>query len=273
MNIKEELYVTLHDKYLFESFSKEEYQGIRGGMAGRLSFDGVPLGSSNASCPRKALLRANNVEEAPSLSSYLTFETGTHWEKLFGELKGSQKIKNFRQDVKVLTEDGFSGSVDAVGEINGKLTVFELKSVSSLSSFEKVFINREIPDSYISQCVSYMNAMKASDGYIVFASFIYASQAYLTAGIQRKLGKVLPDITQFKVLLKNDDVFINDEFYCSYRNIKAHADVVAESIRTKKPYPIRPDRDMCFFCPFKTVCDEFDRDNSIDFINKCRSVL
>ncbi len=195
-----------------------------------------------------------------SLTSFMTWEVGFGWENLFEKIKTSPRISNLEKDKKVEGKYGFRGSIDIFANLDGEPTVFELKSVSSVSSFEKVFINRNPPDSYISQCAAYMLATGAKQGFLVFGFFSYVGKEYMTAGTRAKLGeKLAPDITEFKITIENDDILIDGQFHCPVSAIERHQEVVTNSLKTGTPYPIRSQGGMCFFCPFKKVCDSLDR--------------
>ena len=273
--LKEILYEECLGNWLEKRMLEEETPNIRGGMSGRLLPDDTPIGSSEQSCPRVALLRYHGVSKKPSLTSFMTWEIGFGWENLFEKIKTSPRISNLEKDKKVEGKYGFRGSIDIFANLDGEPTVFELKSVSSVSSFEKVFINRNPPDSYISQCAAYMLATGAKQGFLVFGFFSYVGKEYMTAGTRAKLGeKLAPDITEFKITIENDDILIDGQFHCPVSVIERHQEVVTDSLKTGIPYPIRSQGGMCFFCPFKKVCDSLDRGEiNGDFVEQCRKAL
>ncbi len=135
--LKEILYEECLGNWLEKRMLEEETPNIRGGMSGRLLPDDTPIGSSEQSCPRVALLRYQGVSKKPSLTSFMTWEVGFGWENLFEKIKTSPRISNLEKDKKVEGKYGFRGSIDIFANLDGEPTVFELKSVSSVSSFEK----------------------------------------------------------------------------------------------------------------------------------------
>lgn len=259
-------------KKAFES----PHMGPRGGMSGRLLEDGTPVGSSEQSCPRRALLRSREVEPKIDLRARLTFMVGFSWERAFESIAKSPRVSEAQVDAKV-SKGSFAGSIDLLAKVDGVLTVFELKSISSLGSYEKTLSLFTVPDSYISQCVSYMLAVGAPQGYIVFYCALSASSSYMTAGAQRRLGTVKPTIRQVFIQVDKESIWVDGNWYAALEGIKEHQRVVYESIQSGKPYPIRPrDRDrgsLCAWCPFQKACAAWELDNSLDFIELSKQCL
>jgi hypothetical protein len=277
VNIEDELYKVWTAEDNLKSMTEEPYQGLRGGNSGRIREDGTPIGSSDSSCPRRALLRAYGVEAPHDMTSLLTFRNGFAWEKEFESLAKSPRVTEFKTDVKVSAK-GFAGSVDAIANIDGKPIVFELKTLNSLSAYEKVLSLYLVPDSYICQIANYMLATKIPDGLIVFRFISWVPNRYLTAGSQLKLGEVRPKIKQIAVSVDKEWVSVEGNRKFPTEQLHLHKQVVLESIKTKKPYPIRlqdeEGKSGCYFCPFKAVCDKNDLDpDNFDFIQRAKESL
>lgn len=277
MNIEEELYRIWTAEDNLKSMTEEPFQGLRGGNSGRIIDDGTPVGSSDSSCPRRALLRANGVEAPHDMTSLLTFRNGFAWEREFESLAKSPRVTNFQTDVKVSSK-GFAGSVDAIATVDGVPTVFELKTINSLSAYEKVLSLFLVPDSYLSQLANYMVATKITAGLLVFRFISWVPNRYLTAGSQLKLGDVKPKIKQISVSVDKEWVSVEGNRCFPAAQLKAHKEAVLESIATKKPYPIRfrhtDGTSGCGFCPFRAVCDQNDLDpSSFDFIKRAKESL
>jgi len=247
-------------------------RAVRGGNAGIVNDQGVPIASDSGSCPRMAFLRSHGVQGPLNFTSYLTFSLGYAFEAFFEKLRDSSKLKTLDSQVPVsLPIEGsdipFQGTADFVLTFhNGYQVVADTKSVSSLRSFHSTFVERKLKLNYVAQLVSYMQALGINHGLLVAASFLYVPTDWMTAGKQRAVGrKVEPDIAVFDLRLLSDGVITIDgaPFEYTLRDIQRHRETVAQAIQRNEPPRIRPVAPVggwnpCGLCPFANACTTWE---------------
>ena len=250
---------------------------VRGGNSGVYTEHGETIADSPGQCLRMVSLRAYGLSEPISLKTQLTFHLGFAWETLFEKLlRASDRVKNVQVQVPVkeLDENNpvpWTGTADFVAEIDGKLTLFDTKSISSLNSYTDAFFGDKVKVSYVAQMVRYMHAMKISQGFLVYASFIYVGKANVTAGQYRKIGEksAVPDILSVAISIIDDDIYVNGfDWDYTLTDVLEHTKKAQEHIHCETVEQLRPvstnDFSPCYSCYFNKACSKFEATGASD---------
>ncbi len=257
---------------------------LRGGNSGLL-INGQIYGSSE-SCLRKILLRAHGIEKAPDELSKYIFEIGHLNEKFFCKglaAAGKEFIEEKPVVVPITDRVNFCGHSDVV--LDSETLVYELKSVTSKHTYDKIFKKRDIraKTQYLAQCLSYMLAFEYSLGKIAFTS--YKSQNYTSKTKTHCIpyyAEVIVDIqdyleepstanlnyekTEFDLeILPSGIVAIDgEETQLHVQAVWDFQEAAAKVLEDVSIYPTRPVQASpshwgeCGFCPFKNICDRWE---------------
>jgi CRISPR/Cas system-associated exonuclease Cas4 (RecB family) len=223
---------------------------VRGGNSAFFK-DGKFHSHDQSGCPRQVLLRAHGIE-APvdDLRTQKTFNIGFLNEELFVKhyMQGLFTSTDHAINEPITEKVNFEGHADVVTED----LVFELKSVTSKSTWEQV--SKGKPKlSNIAQCVNYMLSQRVQKGYLVYSLYAYVQ------------GLELPDIF-FEIFIDNDgNILLNgNQTGYSLTDIVSDRHTKAKVLENNEVYPERPvnptgKQSPCFYCPFQSVCDKWDK--------------
>jgi hypothetical protein len=206
-------------------------------------------------------------EPTDNIRTKKTFAIGHINEKLF--------VEHYLSDSFIRTEALISEPITALtnfeghADIEAEGLIFELKSVTSNNTWKQVMAGKP-KIANLAQLTSYMLSRRVSEGYLVYSLFAYV------AGID------LPDVF-FKVSIDNEgEILVNSkatgfslEHIVSDRRNKA---MVLENDIVYGERPVNPggEKSPCFYCPFKTVCDSWDKKEittTSQFIGKAQEVI
>jgi hypothetical protein len=238
---------------------------VRGGNSAFFK-DGRFITHDQSGCPRMVLLRHHGVE-APvgDIRTQKTFNIGYMNEDLFVKhwLPNTPTLIDGAVREPVLDEVDFVGHID----VQTADVVFELKSVSSRSTWDLVK-KGGYKVGNLAQCVNYMLAKQVTKGYLVYSLYAYVA------------GLELPDIFIEITIDDNGNILVNDkQTGFSLENIVADRTEKAKVLRDDSIFPERPvnqdGTSSCKYCPFKTVCDAFDKGkvkSTDSFLKKAKEV-
>jgi hypothetical protein len=247
---------------------------VRGGNSGVVTPQGEVFADSPGQCLRNITLRAYGISEPISLKTQITFHLGYAWEQLFEKLlKASDGVTDVQTQLNVREEGSipWSGTADFVATVNGRKTLFDTKSISSLNSYVSVFFDGKVKVSYVAQMVRYMTALNISQGYLVYASFLYVGKGNVTAGQYRKMGEVSanPDIKAVQISIVGDEISV-DGFPWDYTltDVLEHTKRAQNNLHNEIVEPYRPcatgDFSPCYSCHFNKACATFEASGSKD---------
>jgi len=240
---------------------------VRGSNSGFFK-DGKFHSDSQVSCPRITLTRRYGVEEpVDNIRTQKTFALGHLNEELF--------IKHYLADAFVKREaeirEPITENIDFVGHVDVEIEglLFELKSVSSNNTW-KIVKDGGYKVSNLAQAVSYMFSRQLQTGYLVYSLYAYV------AGID--LPDVFLEITidaEGEILVNNKKTGYSLEHIVLDRQTKA---MVLENDLVYPERPVNPkgDKSPCYYCPFKTVCDKWDKkeiSTTQEFINETKEIV
>lgn len=230
--------------------------------------DGRTHSDSQVGCPRITLLRRHGIEEpTDNIRTQKTFAIGHLNEELF--------VKHYLADSFIRKEnevvEPITDSVDFTGHIDIETEgmIFELKSVTSNNTWKQVLAGKPKLVN-LAQIVSYMLSRRVSEGWLVYSLYAYV------AGID------LPDVF-FKITIDTEgEILVNSKKTgFSLEHIVLDRQTKAEVLENDIVYNERPvnpggDKHPCFYCPFKTVCDSWDKKEittTSQFLQKSQEVI
>lgn len=267
-----------------------QYQ-VRGGNSGFLQ-NGVVITSDATSCLRRALLRHHKIEEPKNGKTQKVFGIGAlnenWWENYFKQKNITYvKEKPFIEAVTALSD--FCGHSDFVVEDPDIGTcVYELKSVTSQNTYNKVFKKSEYKLANLAQAVNYMVAQETDKGRLVYSSYIEAVEykdldMYSLEDIIEKIDLITPEHKIFEINIKeNGKIFIDGQFSSfSIQDVLAHRNETARLLELNQVAPDGPQNissgmfdSPCGFCPFKVVCNKSVKSMSTeDFLTQCKEIV
>lgn len=223
---------------------------VRGGNSAFFKDGNFYTYDSNG-CPRSVLLRAHGIEEpVDDIRTQKTFSLGYLNEDLFVKnyVAHIPHCTDYAIDEPVTEKINFEGHADVVTED----LVFELKSVSSRNTWDR--IKKGKPKiSNVAQCVNYMLSRQVQRGFLVYSLYAYVQ------------GLELPDIF-FEITIDNDGNILVNNKETGYHldHIVQDRQQKARVLEDNTVFPKRPvsepgDKSPCFYCPFKSVCDQWDK--------------
>lgn len=239
---------------------------VRGGNSAFFK-DGKFISHDQNGCPRIVLLRSHGVEDPKDdPRTQKTFNLGYMNEELFVKhwLANTPHLVDGEVSEPILPEVDFEGHID----VQTEHVVFELKSVSSRSTWDLVSKKGSYKIGNLAQAVNYMVAKQVTKGYLVYSLYAYLQ------------GLSLPDIFIKINIDDNGRILVNNkktEF--SVENIIQDRTQKAIALRDDAVYHSRPvtvdGEPSCKYCPFNTVCDAWDSGKigtTKEFINKAEEV-
>lgn len=242
-------------------------KSVRGGNSAFFK-DGLFHTDGDQGCPRRVLLRSYGVEPpVGDIRTQKTFNVGFLNEELFVKhyLPGILTSLDHAISEPITKNINFEGHADVVT----KDLVFELKSVTSKSTWDKV--KKGKPKlSNVAQCVNYMLSRQTQKGYLVYSLYAYVD------------GINLPDVffeitidNEGEILLNGKSTGYNLEHTVLDRQTKAR---VLEDDVVFPERPVNPggDKSPCFYCPFKAVCDQWDKakiNTTQEFLEKAKETV
>lgn len=261
---------------------------VRGGMSGFVR-NGVTWGSDPASCLRRALLRHHKIEEVPNEKSQKVFAIGHLNEELF-ERGLKERGVTYQKELELsepVTEDSeFCGHSDYVVDEDFGKCVYELKSVTSKNTYKKVFDKGEPKLSNLAQCINYMLSVESTRGRLVYTSYMDAIEysdidLYNKKDILDMCQDIVPESRVFEVEIDAEGKILVDkkEIDFTLQDVIEHRRASANVLEKNLVFPDRPQpsemyNSVCAFCPFRSVCDEWDNTESTEtFLNKCKEKL
>ena len=254
---------------------------VRGGNSGFLK-NGTIYGSSN-SCLRIILLRDQGIEYQPTTQAdwerqQMTFNLGfanENFHKAYFEKMGWRYEADVGIQASVIKGVEYGGHADFIVRKPEK-TVYELKSISSTSSYEKVIKKGQYKIENLAQTVNYMIAFEIPVGVLRYSSFIYHN-----GGKDKKIAPVSRD---FNITLSEEGDIVIDGTPTVFNvsHVMEHRKEAARYLKKVEVYPDRPqafydgDFDPCGLCPFLNLCNSFDKKEiktSKEYIDKARDFV
>lgn len=267
-----------------------QYQ-VRGGNSGFLQ-NGIVITSDATSCLRRALLRHHKIEEPKNAKTQKVFGIGAlneNWWEGYFKQNGLvyTKEKPFIEVVTPLSD--FCGHSDFVVEDpNVGTCVYELKSVTSQNTYNKVFKKSEYKIANLAQAVNYMLAQETSYGRLVYSSYIEAVEyknldMYSMEDIIEMIDLIIPEHKIFEIKIADDGKINVDGAFSSFyvKDILAHRNETARLLENNQVAPDGPQNissgmfdSPCGFCPFKAVCNKSVKSmRTEDFLTQCKEIV
>lgn len=227
-----------------------KYQ-VRGGNSAFFKDGNFHAGDANG-CPRSVLLRHHGVEmPVGDIRTQKTFNIGFMNEELF--------VKHYMKEIPHLTDyeicEPITENTDFVGhsDVVTDKVVFELKSVSSRSTWDLVTKKNTPKLGNLAQTVNYMVSRETQQGYLVYSLYAYVA------------GLALPD-KFFDVTIDNDGNVLVDSNQTGYtvEHIIADRQMKARVLENNEVFPVKPvnptsSQSPCHYCPFQGLCDKWDK--------------
>lgn len=259
---------------------------LRGGNAGLIRNNFI-YSDGEQGCLRKALLRHHGVQSPISPDTQKVFNVGFYNEE-FHSARYLTENKQFEADKEVVfnitDKVQFCGHIDFFS--NGS-TPEEHKSITSMNTHNLVFRDGKYKLDNLTQLVTYMVALEATEGELTYTSFVEAIQyknipKYTWEEIEEKLKAITPQIKTFKVSISEDGQFSIDavpiDLYIS--NVVDFWREGANMLEHNLVHPQRPMSDKkfgspCDFCPLTNVCSKWESNPSTteNFINDSKKEL
>ena len=262
---------------------------LRGGNSVGYIRNGVLVGDSSSSCLRKVLLRSEGIQESVlSNQTQNVFALGHLSEKFFLE-SAKDFLGKYEVELKVIDnlikdEVDFEGHSDVCSES----TVYELKSVTSKNTYNKVFKHGQAKTENIIQLVNYMISLEKEDGLLVYTSYCDVLD-YKTIGdltweqVELLANESSKEQKGFSVKILQDGTITVDgeSIEVTISEILEFRTRAAEVLFNNTVYLDRPSslKDSmfppCYGCVCNQVCDEFEskRFTTEEFINKCKEII
>lgn len=262
LDIKAEIEKAYNAKRARES--QERLGIVSGGNAGVQTADGTFVCGSSSSCPRIVLLRANGIQGHINFASILTFESGFAVERAFEYLSGSDQFQNWRSQErleKVLPSGTkWYGTPDFSATVNGKLVIFDTKSLNSVSVFIDFIRNEETKIEYIAQLSLYMYEKVSKWGFLAACTTPWVSEKFLTAGTKEKTGgSIKPDLYLLPLVINGNELkFRGKVLEFTMEDVLRHRDTCGELVKTRTVGPRPKDKKPCWGCDFRHACDLYD---------------
>ena len=260
---------------------------IYGGNSGVL-INGNPYSSDANSCIRRIMLRADGIEEGIDFRAKITFSIGNAIEDTYAEYlasEGNQIEKSVRN--RRLLEEELNGKPCEMWDetdimVNG--VPYEVKSVSSTSMWEKIFLLEEPKWDNIVQAFHHMVINKKYEGMLVYISTIYHKKTFKKENVRVSAG----DLQFFKLEFdkKTGRASVNGRNYpfkakdlilwqhwavaslafrdWTARTPKYYGDILDLGGSKYKKDDTNP---VCHWCSFKKECESSN--SYVEFKNKC----
>jgi hypothetical protein len=240
-------------------------------------------------CPRIILLRANDIEMPIQPQTKKTFALGHVNEEIFIEnyikpLNAKYDVeKEFTRTTKEGTFEVGHSDVIAYNIDTNEPRVFELKSVSSINSHKNYVLKDDYKIDNLAQLINYMHMAQASEGYLVYSSFIWGDYFKPKSGFAEieeayNSGRLVTDkfnmtdkgiqITPadkfYKVTFDNDfNILIDDKLSgLNKKDVLRHKVLVSKILKEQEVYSDLPESltnySPCTYCNFRPVCAKFN---------------
>jgi hypothetical protein len=281
---------------------------LRGAHSALITSTGVILGSQNA-CLRAAFLReyAEEVDGfrlQPDLRASITFGLGHTIEDVFESRLKTSGINYTKEKLIVdpITDKvNFCGHMDFVNEDEGY--PYELKSISSTNTAEKVLIYSKPKLENLMQLSCYMVAMGADKAKLCYGNMVY----HKWVGVEEEVWDHAKALKHASVICQKDrlskaltiriepcfkifEISIDSEGIVSYDNhrtsisvedIVRYREEAAKYLETKtfptlRPEPIEGDFPVCYSCKWKNECKAWDEgvfSNEEDLLSNAKKKL
>lgn len=244
--------------------NKKEFRGGNSAIV----VNGVVIATSNG-CPRIILLRSEVGQPEPDLRTKATFMLGEMSEKYVEYCWKKSGIADLQTDVEV--REKISDNVDLVGHIDAikEGMIYEEKSISSTSVYEKVFKKGVHKAENVIQLCQYLLAKEQTEGRLLYTNYIYHEGS--------KPGEQREFVVKIK---KNGVILVNRcEQFFGVNNILEHREIAREVLENnkiwpKRPEPIEPPWSPCNGCWAKEACDNWEQSqDDARFLETCKKII
>jgi len=196
---------------------KPKVQAIYGGNAGVL-VKGVPYASDTSPCVRKMMLRDSKIETPIDFRACVTFAVGYAVEAELCDKyahEGRKVVRGDRVHTELLTglaetDDGRPFAMFDEADILVDGIPYEVKSVASVSVWEKVFIGGEPKFDNVIQAAHHMLARKIPEGRLVYVATLYHSKDKTVNKVKTKHRVRAGDTKEFRLVFKKDGLLYVD---------------------------------------------------------------
>lgn len=260
---------------------------LRGANSGLMTASGIVFGTQNA-CLRAVWFRAfvEENQQQPDLRASITFALGHSIEDVFEARLKASKIQYTKEKLIVdpITETvDFTGHMDFVNEDEG--FPYELKSISSTGTAEKILVLSKPKLENIMQLAGYMVAMSVDKAKLCYGNTVYhkwvrvpeetweAAKALKHPSVICQKDRVTKELTVriepcfkiFNIAIDNEGIVsydghnttINVEDVVRYRETAAFY-LENKQFPRERPTQIEGDFSPCFSCQWKNECKAFD---------------
>lgn len=238
---------------------------IRGGHSA-FSYQGENHSCDANGCYRIILLRSLGLRtktDDPQRQT-MTFGLGHANEEVITTLLTKAGIivereREIRRNIS--PEVDFTGHIDITANGN---TLYELKSVSSIRSYINYIVKGKYKLNNLAQLVAYMITDEKKQGYLVYASYIYAP-AGKEVNEKKKSGhltwdRIEPCIRKYKVEIEGKAIMVDGEAHPKYTidNVIEHMLRSAQVVVDEEVSRIVPGYAGCLFCELAQTCTRFN---------------
>jgi hypothetical protein len=256
---------------------------VFGGNSGVL-INGIQYASESNSCIRNIYLRADGVQQPIDFRAKITFGIGNLIEEEYGNLLISQghKVEKGVRVRKTIIPD-LGGKVCEMWDETDLLVdgvPFEIKSISSTSMYERVFLKDEYKWDNLIQALHHMIMHKSYEGKLVYISTIYHSKTFKKESVRVSAGDVKIFNLKFdsngRAFVNGVDTPIYTKHLIKWREW-ALASLAYREWRVKCPEyygklllqdshtDVNP---VCRYCNWKKECESSS--SYLEFLEKCR---
>jgi hypothetical protein len=177
---------------------------------------------------------------------------------------------------KVQRERSLSKGIDSETSLEGHTDLtcddallYELKSVSSLGVYQKIFIDGEYKTNNLAQLVTYLMLDNKTEGILQYTNFIY-SPAVTTDRQSDKfsVGPISPGYRKFMVTLDPNTSAIwvdNKPTPFTLDHVRAHYRHAAKVVKDQEVSEIRPSTSKaCGYCKLYSICTSLKKGDITD---------
>lgn len=231
---------------------------IRGSSSGLVRHAEF-LGSSDANCPRKTILRHLDVQQTHSKKTLEIFSIGHQFEEYFASLH-----PEMQREFEVITPT-VRGHVDFVSDD----CIYETKSVTSKNTHSSVWKKNQPKPANVLQLLTYMVAMEREKGILVYGSYTHICtydklMKMRTEEIKPLFEGAVPVMKEFVVEIDElGNALVDGE---PFHNIHVSEliefqdnlhELVKQRILPPRIESLEPGAwsSPCKFCPLQTLCD------------------
>jgi len=213
--------------------------------------DGMFYAPDQSHCPRISMLRSLGWNQPINETSRFTFALGLASETLF-----EQEFPTALRDVAV--EFPLSERAVFQGHADGQLgnVVYELKSISSTRTAEKILVDKTYKEGHLLQLLGYMIALEKTKGVLRYCNFVYHTMTR-----KKEKVKMAPCNVDIPVSITDDGSIDVEGVLLEYniRDVLAGLQGVAKHLESNTLPMIPaggevPFEGCCAFCPLSTAC-------------------